>query len=410
MTGYLIELRRTPVRWFAAPLLAASLALVFLVGEDWQGSWPETSAAATRAGIPLVIGAVGLAAHRTSQLRRSGVDVLLSARPLPAVEGARLAADASWLSGVYLVSTAVTWAMTVGAPGAPWPEYPLFGVAGIVFAVALGYVAGCLLPSRFTGAAAAVAGFALFGMVVDTQSSPLAHSLFHQSIGLRLSSAHLGWRIALAVLAVGAAVTVGQAVAEGRRRRAALVPGTAFCVLTLLAVAVSPGNGSSLQEHRTPSATACAPADDGTVCVWPEHEPRLPEAVAAVGKMRAVSANVLSLPERFTEDGLNGPGAGGFTLDHGAGALLDSLAAETTNALWPQCGREEDAVLERRSAAAVKLNSWLDSRARGSRTPASYDLVGDAADPAEVKRVLGRPVPEQTPYVRRWAGVLAAPC
>ncbi|MCW8218413.1 DUF7224 domain-containing protein [Streptomyces griseolus] len=410
MTGYFIELRRTPVRWFAAPLFAASLALVFLVGEDWRGSWPETSAAATRAGIPLVIGAVGLAAHRTSQLRRSGVDDLLSARPLPEVEAARLAADATWLSVVYLVSTAVTWVMTAGAPGAPWPEYPLFGVVGIVFAVALGYFAGCLLPSRFTGAAAAVVGFALFALVFDTQSSPLTHSLFHQSIDLRLSSTHLGWRITIAVLAVGAAVTVGQAVTEGLRRRAALMPAAAFCVLTLLAVAVSPGNGSSLQEYRTPSATACASADNGTVCVWPEHERRLPEAMAAVKKMRAVSENVLSLPERYTEDGLNGPGTGGFTLDHGTGALVTSLAAETTNALWPQCAHEGDAMVERRSAAAVKLNAWLDSRARGSRKPPSYDLVGDATGPAEVKRVLALPVPEQTPYVKRWAGALAAPC
>ncbi|MFY1676604.1 MULTISPECIES: hypothetical protein [unclassified Streptomyces] len=49
MTGWWIELRRTPARWVAPPLLAVGLAMVFLVDGDWRGSWPETSAAATRA-------------------------------------------------------------------------------------------------------------------------------------------------------------------------------------------------------------------------------------------------------------------------------------------------------------------------------------------------------------------------
>ncbi|MEU7023818.1 hypothetical protein ABZ990_24600 [Streptomyces sp. NPDC046203] len=422
MSGFLIEFRRTPVRWLALPLLLASAAMVFLVGGPWQGSWPETSAAATRAALPLTVAAVGIAAHRSSQLRRSGTDTLLAARRPFQVELARLAADAVWLCGVYLLCTGAAWiaTATAGAPGGPWPEYVLFGISGIVFALALGHFTGRLLPTRFTGAIAAVGGFLLFTLVFGSQSSPLATLVFYHSIDVRLSATHLAWRLVATVLAVAAMGTVGGLIDRDTRRKGATAAGGFFSVATLICVLAMPGNGTELLERRPAEPAACAPGGGSTVCVWPEHAGRLDEAVDTARKIGAAADGVLPPPDRYRETGLARDGAGGFTLDHGRKDLLHTMLLELTDPhkTWCESGSESGSESEdanrRRMYAGLQVEAWLEARATGSGKLPDYTYAGDTGWQTDVRRVLALPDsgPDsgQVAAAKGWVREMRAPC
>ncbi|WP_431781515.1 DUF7224 domain-containing protein [Streptomyces chumphonensis] len=410
MTGFLIEFRRTPMQWAALPLFAASAVMVFLVGGSWEGSWPETSAATTRAAVPLMIAGVGLAAQQASRLRRSGSDLLLAARPLPQVELTRLAADAAWLSLVYLLCTVAAWATAVGAPGGPWLEYPVFGLSGIVFALALGHVLGRLAPTRFTGAVAAIGGFLLFSLVFSTNFSPLAYTAFYHAIDVRLSSVHLTWRLVVMALALAAACTVGWLLDTGGRRVATSGTGAFFSAATLIVVAAMPGSGSLLLADRETEEPVCAPGGGSSVCVWPEHADRLPEAVEAAGKVALAAEGVLPPPARYSEHGLGDGGTGGFTLDHGSRDLLHTLLLELTDAHKTWCEDESEKDLQNRVNAGLRLEAWLEARATRSAELPSYDYAGDVSWQQEVRDVLTLPEPRQVETATTWAEEMRAPC
>ncbi|MFJ1823532.1 hypothetical protein [Streptomyces sp. NPDC088178] len=391
-------------------MLIAAAAMVFLVGADWRGSWPETSAAATRAAIPLMVAAVGMAAHRASRIRRSGADVLLAARPLYQVELTRLTADAVWLSAVYLVCTAFTCIVTAGAPGRPWPEYALFGLSGVVFALALGYFVGQVLPSRFTGAIAAVGGFMLFSLVFSSQSSPLTNVVFYHAIDVRLSDTHLAWRLAVTVLAVAAMCTVSSLKSRDRSMKGAASAGGLFSVATLICIAAMPGNDSDLLETRQAEKPVCAPGGGSSVCVWPEHAKRLPEAVDAAEKAAAAAKGVLPAPKRYAEQGLERNGSGGFTLDHGPKDLLHTALLELTSPHKIWCEGKTEAETERKMYAGLQLEGWLEARAAGSRALPAYEYSGDTGWQSDVRRVLSLPSADQVAPAKQWAREMQAPC
>ncbi|MFJ6560802.1 hypothetical protein ACIQMV_13120 [Streptomyces sp. NPDC091412] len=410
MSGFLVELRRTPVRWTVLPLLIASAAMVFLVGGEWRGSWPETSAAATRAAIPLMVAAVGIAAHRSSQFRRSGSETILAARPPYQVELTRLAADTVWLGAVYLLCTVSAWAATAGAPGGPWPEYVLFGVSGVVFALALGHFIGRVLPSRFTGAIAAVGGFLLFSLVFGSQSSPLADVVFYHAVDVRLSATHMAWRLVVTVFAVAAMCTVSALMSRDTRLKGAATAGGFFSVATLVCMAAMPGNDSSLLENRRPETPVCAPGGGSTVCVWPEHAKRLDGAVDAAQKVIAAAQGVLPAPERYTEQGLERNGLGGFTLDHGQRDLLHTMLLELTSPHKTWCEEEPEEKAERRMYAGLRLEAWMEARVTGSSKLPDYVYSGDTGWQSEVRRALTLPNADQVTQAKRWAREMRASC
>ncbi|GAB3956209.1 DUF7224 domain-containing protein [Streptomyces sparsus] len=410
MTGFLVEFRRTPVRWAALPLFAAAAAMVFLVGGPWQGSWPETSAAATRAAVPLMIAGVGLAAQQSSRLRRSGSDLLLAARPLPQVELTRLAADAAWLCLVYVLCTACAWIATVGAPGGPWLDYTLFGLSGIVLALALGHLVGRVAPTRFTGAVAAIGGFLLFTLVFSSNSSPLANIAFYHSIDVRLSPVHLAWRLAVMALALAAACTVGWALESNGRRKATSGTGVFFSAATLVAIVAMPGSDSLLLQSRQTEEPVCAQGDGGVVCVWPEHADRLPEAVEATEKAAQAAEGVLPSPARYMEQGLENSGTGGFTLDHGSGDLLHTVLVEMTESHKKWCESESQEEMQVRVEAGLKLEAWLEARASGSSALPSYEYSGDTSWQQDVREAMDLPEAQQIELAKKWVKEMRASC
>ncbi|MFI5616585.1 hypothetical protein [Streptomyces sp. NPDC051567] len=328
------------------------------------------------------------------------------------MELTRLTADAIWLSAVYLLCTVSTWiaTATTGAPGGPWPEYALFGVSGVVFALALGYFIGRVLPSRFTGAIAAVGGFMLFSLVFGSQSSPLANVVFYHAIDVRLSATHMAWRLTVTVFAVAAMCTVSALMSRDVRLKGAASAGGFFSAATLVCIVAMPGNDSALLENRRVETPVCAPGGESTVCVWPEHAKRLPEAVDAVEKVAAAAQDVLPAPDRYTEEGLERDGSGGFTLDHGQKDLLHTALLQLTSPHKTWCEGESADRTELRMYAGLRLEAWLEARAMGSRELPAYEYSGDTGWQSDVRRVLSLPNADQVAQAKQWAHGMRAAC
>ncbi|WP_338315527.1 hypothetical protein [Streptomyces bohaiensis] len=418
MTGYRIALRRSPLRWWYLPLVALAVAMAVLPGA-WQDSWPRASAAMSAAAWPLMVAGCGLVAHRAAAAVRRGADAPVAARPGSAAELAALAADATWLAAAHLTAVAVISGAALAArlPGAPWPEYPLFGLAGVVLAAAIGHVLGRLLPTRYTPVLATVGGYLLF-FVMLAEQSPLTATIGYQGVDQRLSATHLVWRLALVALAVTAVVLLtgvrNDPRPAGRRPLRALpLAAPAAAAALLLGLLVMPsGAGAGFHTARTSTDAVCDTAGDGEVCVWPEHAHRLPAAVDMSGRLATAGEGVVPAGVAHREVGLPRAGAAGqgFSLDYGRADLARTMASDSVVAALPLCerwGPQEWAVQD-------ALTLWLELRALDTDRPPKRGgfSSGEAVDRTdEVLRVLALPHAEQTVRARAWKAELAAvPC
>ncbi|MCE7082945.1 hypothetical protein [Streptomyces sp. ST2-7A] len=145
-----------------------------------------------------MVAAMALCADRAARAPRVGGSSPVFSRPLHHAALARLAADLFWLLSAYTVPVLILWAVTwrAGIPGTPWFEYPVFGMTGIIFAAAVGHLAGELTPGRFIGLIAATGALVLF-LFVFPSSSPLATMVPYQTISVVSSHFSCGREIAL---------------------------------------------------------------------------------------------------------------------------------------------------------------------------------------------------------------------
>ncbi len=161
------------------------------------------------------------------------------------------------------------------------------------------------------------------------------------------------------------------------------------------------GSESPLVQPREASGSACADIDGGgEVCVWPEHEHRLTEAVGAATRVSEAATDVLPMTITHREQGLERGAAGGFTLDHGAADTLATLAREYVDRAIPYCADWG----EQQLAAHSSLRLWLDARARGlEKLPDyNYQSFGGSDYRTEVEETLTRPDAEQQQHARTW--------
>ncbi|MCZ9343807.1 hypothetical protein NGM37_39285, partial [Streptomyces sp. TRM76130] len=180
--------------------------------------------------------------------------------------------------------------------------------------------------------------------------------------------------------------------------------------ITLVCVLVMPGSGSVLLEQRPAGDPVCRPGGGTSVCVWPEHEHRLAEAVTTADKVARAAEGVLSPPARYTEQGLVRGGSGGFTLDHSSRDLLHTLLLQATDSSKRWCDTEPEDQMQARMYAGLRLDAWLEARATGSRTLPSYDYSGDTSWQDEVRHVLPLPERDQKETARKWVSAMGAPC
>jgi hypothetical protein len=143
---YLVELRRSPLRWWLPVFVLVDVAAVFGRSQWWIGVWPQASAAAQ---IPSLFFAPVLAAGAAwsaSRARRYRMTDQLAAAALPGwrVEVVQLAATLTYGLVAYLVGMVAAAAVSApdAGPGFLWPGYVVLGACVIVASAAVGHVAG----------------------------------------------------------------------------------------------------------------------------------------------------------------------------------------------------------------------------------------------------------------------------
>jgi hypothetical protein len=163
VTALLIELRRSPLRWWAPGIVALTLLLSFGFEASWQDVWSQASA---RAQYPVLFVAPVLAAAAAwsaSRTRRRGFDAHLHTmyRPRWQAEMAHLCATLIYAAGCYLVGavTVLVVAASAGPPGLPWPSYLVLGLIATTAVVTVGHLLGLLTPPLISPVLAAVFGY-----------------------------------------------------------------------------------------------------------------------------------------------------------------------------------------------------------------------------------------------------------
>lgn len=328
MSGVLrIEMRRCLLVRIA-PLAAAGLVALMLIDRhQWQGIWPEASAAITAPLCyigPALAGAAAWEVRRRCGERESRSDADSWAGPLML---AYLLAGA----GVIAVGAicAVVVNLSASAPaGFLWPSYLIIALACISECLAAGVLLGRLGgPAWFAPVVSVLACFLRLaitqGTGVGTPESRLTRIFLAGHAWVALTPAGVALAVVEAAIVVIAALALPNLLAALRARRArttfpwprrtlvAVAAGCAVCVLGAGLVLTGP---PLTVERAIPEHPVCTDTKL-RLCVWPEDAARLP-ALTTLAERAAEQADALGLelPDHVSAYGLE-PGASNFTIE-----------------------------------------------------------------------------------------------
>ncbi|MBQ1018400.1 hypothetical protein KBX71_11075 [Micromonospora sp. D93] len=381
--------------------IALELLLVFGRPGEWTTVWSQASA---RAQWPVLIMGPALAAVAAwsgGRARRDGMreQVSRAARPAWHIELARFAVVVLLGLLIYAVAPLAVLATAAanGAPGRPWPGYVLLGAGTLVICAAIGHLAGTRFSSRAAPPLVAITTFTALSWLQDDPRFAMSVLSGHPQVALAPSA--LAVRLALALAATAAAVA-GAAVL-GRRtmgldirfERVLLAGGV---VATLALAGAMPVTGPLRVERPAPARPACA-GEQPEVCVWPEEQRHLEDAVQTSRRLAAATANAIPLPVTLHEEGLSGTGPqSGFWVGYGERAMATSMISAVLPARWT-C--DTMAAEQRRAWAenSVMLRTWLAVRVTGDdgileRTPPQVQ--------SRVREVLSREPLQQASWAR----------
>lgn len=273
--------------------------------------WSETSAQ-FREGTALAGPAAGAMAAWTARVRHFIVCGVAPGRGWSNVVRRHLLvlASAAVLGLLLGLGPLVAQTLTRASVGGPSVLVMLSGMISLVAWVALGYLAGALLPAR-TGAALTLFGGLLVTIALPLMSDALTaggapRSLYSFSPVWRIS-VPLGWeevtstaafRCVLAATIAAAAVIAAVSLDDSRERSSRYpsgfsvwLPFGAPAVLVIAALVVQP----HLLRPREAQADVCSAASVVTVCLSDEEEALLPTAVSAVDEVLTLVGGPLSV-------------------------------------------------------------------------------------------------------------------
>jgi hypothetical protein len=412
VTALLIELRRSPLRWWAPGIVALTLLLSFGFEASWQDVWSQASA---RAQYPVLFVAPVLAAAAAwsaSRTRRRGFDAHLHTmyRPRWQAEMAHLCATLIYAAGCYLVGavTVLVVAASAGPPGLPWPSYLVLGLIATTAVVTVGHLLGLLTPPLISPVLAAV-----FGYLAIVYTYPYPQWAFWVVSGRPQAEILLPPLAARFVVAVALVLVVLTAAAWSARdlRNRRSRPAALLAVVALVGSLALVDTAGPLRGHREPPTPVCS---EGTprVCVWPDHALRLERLATLAERLPAASLGLLDVPDTFYEEGLRGP-APGITMAAGRPPYELTLQNERSALAMmihqmiphsPECPGNPAPDLREVSRARDRLFAWVYSRTVDS-TEAFAD---DQPLQEELDRVLVTPEPEQVAWVESQLAIVDA--
>ncbi|MFF0549989.1 hypothetical protein ACFYUL_13615 [Streptomyces sp. NPDC004311] len=287
------ELRRSVAPWAGLVLLAAPLALLYLIpGMWWTGTarWTAqwTSMALWTRSLLILAWpvAVGLGALQGLRDHRSGTAELLASTPRPArhraaaLAGATAVAVASAFALVVLVGAVQVLAGT-GYPHFGWLPISLVGALALAAGAVLGMGVGRALPSVLTPPVLAVAALVFTNVLRVSDETAVPEAAVPNRLSLLSpapaqarevlftlsSSVHVGQTLWFLGLAASGFLLL--AAASPRARLLAVAPVLAGTAAALLVLPSDP--------HRTyvVDEAAARQVCDGPVCVTKTHQARL---------------------------------------------------------------------------------------------------------------------------------------
>ncbi|MCS0602515.1 ABC transporter permease [Streptomyces sp. LP11] len=414
-----MELRRSPLRWWFPVLVALDMAVLFGRAQWWIGVWPQASAAAQVPAFYLGPFLAAYAAWASGRIHRLGFEDqhIAGTRPRWQVEGTHIAAVAVYGGAAYAVGAAVAAAVSYhdAGPGFLWPGYLLLGGALIVVCIALGHLAGRWFPSAF--ATPVISGLACF-LVVTMNGGPSKAGLFVLSGApdVEVSPGRLAVRWGLALSAVAVAVLTPRTLPGYIGARGTLIArlpaiGTSVLALACLAGVLTAGPVQTARaEPGSPTCTRTEPK----ICVWPEERKYLPRLEAMAARVSALPA-VITSPSEFHEQGLRG-GKGqdiDFSIFEGSmWEVADSMSIAVSRASTPPfCQASDSGAEDRRMMAYFELDSWLAARISGAGQPSDIHGGPPGVDQKAIARLIKRPEPAQENWAKKRIKVIKdTPC
>ncbi|MER7581235.1 hypothetical protein [Kitasatospora sp. NPDC097691] len=310
MKPYLVELRRSPLRWWFPLLVALDLATLFGRSRWWIGEWAQTSVQAQIPAFyfaPVLAAAAAWAGGRSA--RHNFHDQMDSAsRPSWQVQAAQLSSTLTYGLSAYLVGVLVAAAVSWPKAGSGflWPGYLILGAALLVTFASVGHLVGSWSRTQFT--APVLVGLGSL-VVIAWFGAPTSLGLYVIS-GEPFRSASQPAVLARSLLALAAflvAVTFTRRsplATEGSWPNTARRIGTAASCLSLVIAGVGLMATKPVQVDRAtpgePLCTSGAPA----LCLWPDDQKYLSQAGAMSERIRQLPQGMFVIPDAFYEKGL----------------------------------------------------------------------------------------------------------
>jgi hypothetical protein len=412
--AFLIELRRSSVRWWLPILVFVDLTTLLGRSREWIGVWPQASVAAQLPAFFFGMFLAAAAAWSAGRTTRAGAAELLAQMSRPVWQRELIQVSVSLTYGLvaYAIGAVVAAAVSasVAGPGFLWPTYFLLGAALLTASVAVGHLAGRLIKSRFV---APIVALPVIFLNVNWRIGK-DHVLYVLSgpVDVEISKAALTARIVFAGCLMAMAVTAvprntGPAVRRARLRHVPVL----VCALLALASFFGLYLSGPLRVDRTPpSRPVCSDAKP-RVCVWPEDRKYLNEAALVAERLSGLPTDLIKLPDAFYEQGLR-PGPGSqtdFSTRFGTYGIADGLASSALTATLPKECNVDGANSERYSSAVLELQVWLTIRAFGGARPADIH-GGPSVDTDVIARIVIRPDSEQAAWAQEKLDTIGALC
>jgi hypothetical protein len=417
-----IEIRRSPLRWWFPVLVVIDLAALFGRSRWWVGEWPQASAAAQIPAFYLgpvaAIGAAWSAARRDIRTQVAG-----AARPRWRIEAVQLLGALFWVTAAYSVGIAVAQvasSVEVGR-GVLWPSYLLLGMVVVVSCAAFGHLVGSWWPSVL--AAPLATGLVCF----------LALLLYGGRAGLvlvvgepfvSLSWGALATRCVLSIAVIVAAIFAARPnlnVHRWRKRSFAVGASATALVLTVTGAAFSAAP-STTKLRPMPKHSVCTTGEP-KVCLWPEDRKYLPEFQAMAARIGSLPTGLFASPEAFYEQGLQKPtiyntdgspvpGGDIYILEGSTWDAALSMSGRILETTLKNCVTSSPADTKRLGAAYGELLIWLSTRITGAGRPKHiHGGPVDEASADEISRLIDWPEHQQVSWVKeRFDTIKSIPC
>jgi hypothetical protein len=382
-------------------LLSVAVALITALTRMPPPTGPSWSAAFNEALIGVVALApvcAGAVAWLVQDYQRRGIAALAASSPRGAAGGAlpRVGVALGWALLGYLLLLVISAVRTThrGLPGWPPLLLVLLATAFLTTGAALGWAVGAavnlpaapplLAVALFAGIYAGSYGDDWAGRLVPVDRMSVYRSFLQPNVRLVLAQ--------VAVLAGIGALALCVPLAGGLARRWTGL--SAAVVLTGAVLVLSKTDPDPTEIRAAPRQPACA-GGPIVLCLRPENADLLGASSAALSAAAAALAPYLTVPERFSEPGIDrrveqGPGV--YVPPAQAGDPLAFEAAALTAILPPPCPRR---VADASATTAYRdVLIWANARVNGLAGIPAYQR-------ARFERILGNTVPGQREWVQK---------